>query len=189
MEGINVPVDNARLVVSLLGGFVGKNLIEIKRRSVNLNYSDDILNGVTTTSKEIWLWETKPIYIDSFSHFIDGNGRIVVKFNDDESLTMPLINVKEINDVFPKINPTSMREVFENAKANNRRAIFVDYPGAAQQVVNLNKGSKMELSILAERLLKDIATIEDANTIEKNTCEMEMAKMGSRVVINTGGLI
>lgn len=184
-----IPVDKTRIIVGMLGGLVGKNLIEVKRRSVNLSYSDEIVNGELTTSREIFLWSTKKHYIKSFTHDPDAAGRIIVKFNDDESMSMPLINVSSIEDVFPKINPTTLGEVFEEAKSLGRKAIFIDYPKATQQVINLNKGSIQEASALVDKIMKDIATIKEANSLEKANCEMEMARLGEAVSITLGGLV
>lgn len=190
MEPITtIPVDKSRIIVGMLGSLVGKNLIEVQRRGVNLSYSDEILNNALTTNREILLWSTKKHYIKSFDHDIDASGHIIVKFNNDDALTMPLINVTSVEDVFPKINPTTLREVFEEAKSNGRKAIFIDYPKATQQVINLNKVSIKEASQLIDKIMKDVSTIEEANAIEKSNCEMEMARLGEPIQIMLKGLV
>lgn len=189
MENIQqVPVDKTRLVLSALGALVGRNLIAVNRRSVDISFSDKVQNGTLTTSREVPLWSTEKIYVKGFDHDFDANGNIVVRFNGDDALTMPLINVKGVEDLFPKISPTTLREVYEEAKAEGRRAIFVDYPGAVRQVVNLNRGSKTELSKLVDELMQHITVIDDANVIEKQTCEIEMQKLGEPITISIGNL-
>lgn len=182
-QNSNVSVDTNRILVSKLGALVGRNLIVVERTSADIKYSDKIVSGALTTNREINLWSTKPIYIKSFSHDKDLNGNINVVFNNDPELTLPLIGVKEVGDLFPKITPSTMKEVYENAINNNRKPIFVDYPGAVQQVVNLNLSSIAEINRMVDELMVISQNIEKANVTEKHACEIEMHQIGTPTTI------
>lgn len=175
---MTVSTDYIRVAAQAFGALCGQNLVILQRRSADINYSDDVKNGVIRLDREINLWETKRVLINHVGYEPDANGGVVFTFNNDSKYQLPMISSQTMEDYFPKITPATVARIYEQAHAAGREAIFIDYPGLVEQIIALNNGSKQIAQRLADRMLRIAGLLEQTNENEYNVCKSEMAQLG-----------
>lgn len=173
-------IDYNLKVASQLGALLGMNLIHVKRKNVDPDYSNKEREGKQRLANEIYLYGIERIRIRKAELVDIGDGKKIVQFNDDSKLQLELAGAKDICEIIKK--PT-VQEIVDaiSCETVNLPKYFVDDQTVTELVCSFNQRSRKEICSVMEVLSRQAANLDDANRIMMDACKAEMAQVGVAV--------
>lgn len=174
-------INYSLVVASQLGALLGMNLIHIRRKNVDPDYSNKEREGKQRLAIPVYIYGIDRIKIKKAELVDLGEGQRLVQFNDDPKLQLSLANAKDITDVIKKPTVQEVANSVMAEEASAQQTFFVDDKTATELTVSFNNRSYKELSSMMEVLSRQAACLTDANDAMMNACKLEMAQVGKSV--------
>jgi len=174
-------INYSLVVASQLGALLGMNLIHIRRKNVDPDYSNKEREGKQRMAIPVYIYGIDRIKIKKAELVDLGEGQRIVQFNDDPKLQLSLANAKDITDVIKKPTVQEVANAVMAEEASAQQTFFVDDKTATELAVSFNNRSYKELSSMMEVLSRQAACLTDANDAMMNACKLEMAQVGKSV--------
>lgn len=174
-------INYSLVVASQLGALLGMNLIHIRRKNVDPDYSNKEREGKQRLAIPVYIYGIDRIKIKKAELVDLGEGQRIVQFNDDPKLQLSLANAKDITDVIKKPTVQEVANAVMAEEASAQQTFFVDDKTATELAVSFNNRSYKELSSMMEVLSRQAACLTDANDAMMNACKLEMAQVGKSV--------
>lgn len=174
-------INYSLVVASQLGALLGMNLIHIRRKNVDPDYSNKEREGKQRLAIPVYIYGIDRIKIKKAELVDLGEGQRIVQFNDDPKLQLSLANAKDITDVIKKPTVQEVANAVMAEEASAQQTFFVDDKTATELAVSFNNRSYKELSSMMEMLSRQAACLTDANDAMMNACKLEMAQVGKSV--------
>jgi hypothetical protein len=174
-------INYSLVVASQLGALLGMNLIHIRRKNVDPDYSNKEREGKQRLAIPVYIYGIDRIKIKKAELVDLGEGQRIVQFNDDPKLQLSLANAKDITDVIKKPTVQEVANAVMAEEASTQQTFFVDDKTATELAVSFNNRSYKELSSMMEVLSRQAACLTDANDAMMNACKLEMAQVGKSV--------
>lgn len=174
-------INYSLVVASQLGALLGMNLIHIRRKNVDPDYSNKEREGKQRLAIPVYIYGIDRIKIKKAELVDLGEGQRIVQFNDDPKLQLSLANAKDITDVIKKPTVQEVANAVIAEEASAQQTFFVDDKTATELAVSFNNRSYKELSSMMEVLSRQAACLTDANDAMMNACKLEMAQVGKSV--------
>lgn len=174
-------INYSLVVASQLGALLGMNLIHIRRKNVDPDYSNKEREGKQRLAIPVYIYGIDRIKIKKAELVDLGEGQRIVQFNDDPKLQLSLANAKDITDVIKKPTVQEVANAVMAEEASAQQTFFVDDKTATELAVSFNNRSYKELSSMMEVLSRQAACLTDANDAMMNACKLEMAQIGKSV--------
>lgn len=174
-------INYSLVVASQLGALLGMNLIHIRRKNVDPDYSNKEREGKQRLAIPVYIYGINRIKIKKAELVDLGEGQRIVQFNDDPKLQLSLANAKDITDVIKKPTVQEVANAVMAEEASAQQTFFVDDKTATELAVSFNNRSYKELSSMMEVLSRQAACLTDANDAMMNACKLEMAQVGKSV--------
>lgn len=174
-------INYSLVVASQLGALLGMNLIHIRRKNVDPDYSNKEREGKQRLAIPVYIYGINRIKIKKAELVDLGEGQRIVQFNDDPKLQLSLANAKDITDVIKKPTVQEVVNAVMAEEASAQQTFFVDDKTATELAVSFNNRSYKELSSMMEVLSRQAACLTDANDAMMNACKLEMAQVGKSV--------
>lgn len=174
-------INYSLVVASQLGALLGMNLIHIRRKNVDPDYSNKEREGKQRLAIPVYIYGIDRIKIKKAELVDLGEGQRIVQFNDDPKLQLSLANAKDITDVIKKPTIQEVANAVMAEEASAQQTFFVDDKTATELAVSFNNRSYKELSSMMEVLSRQAACLTDANDAMMNACKLEMAQVGKSV--------
>lgn len=174
-------INYSLVVASQLGALLGMNLIHIRRKNVDPDYSNKEREGKQRLAIPVYIYGIDRIKIKKAELVDLGGGQRIVQFNDDPKLQLSLANAKDITDVIKKPTVQEVANAVMAEEASAQQTFFVDDKTATELAVSFNNRSYKELSSMMEVLSRQAACLTDANDAMMNACKLEMAQVGKSV--------
>lgn len=174
-------INYSLVVASQLGALLGMNLIHIRRKNVDPDYSNKEREGKQRLAIPVYIYGIDRIKIKKAELVDLGEGQRIVQFNDDPKLQLSLANAKDITDVIKKPTVQEVANAVMAEEASAQQTFFVDDKTATELAVSFNNRSYKELSSMMEILSRQAACLTDANDAMMNACKLEMAQVGKSV--------
>lgn len=174
-------INYSLVVASQLGALLGMNLIHIRRKNVDPDYSNKEREGKQRLAIPVYIYGIDRIKIKKAELIDLGEGQRIVQFNDDPKLQLSLANAKDITDVIKKPTVQEVANAVMAEEASAQQTFFVDDKTATELAVSFNNRSYKELSSMMEVLSRQAACLTDANDAMMNACKLEMAQVGKSV--------
>lgn len=174
-------INYSLVVASQLGALLGMNLIHIRRKNVDPDYSNKEREGKQRLAIPVYIYGIDRIKIKKAELVDLGDGQRIVQFNDDPKLQLSLANAKDITDVIKKPTVQEVANAVMAEEASAQQTFFVDDKTATELAVSFNNRSYKELSSMMEVLSRQAACLTDANDAMMNACKLEMAQVGKSV--------
>lgn len=171
-------INYSLVVASQLGALLGMNLIHIRRKNVDPDYSNKEREGKQRLAIPVYIYGIDRIKIKKAELVDLGEGQRIVQFNDDPKLQLSLANAKDITDVIKKPTVQEVANAVMAEEASAQQTFFVDDKTATELAVSFNNRSYKELSSMMEVLSRQAACLTDANDAMMNACKLEMAQVG-----------
>jgi hypothetical protein len=174
-------INYSLVVASQLGALLGMNLIHIRRKNVDPDYSNKEREGKQRLAIPVYIYGIDRIKIKKAELVDLGESQRIVQFNDDPKLQLSLANAKDITDVIKKPTVQEVANAVMAEEASAQQTFFVDDKTATELAVSFNNRSYKELSSMMEVLSRQAACLTDANDAMMNACKLEMAQVGKNV--------
>lgn len=174
-------INYSLVVASQLGALLGMNLIHIRRKNVDPDYSNKEREGKQRLAIPVYIYGIDRIKIKKAELVDLGESQRIVQFNDDPKLQLSLANAKDITDVIKKPTVQEVANAVMAEEASAQQTFFVDDKTATELAVSFNNRSYKELSSMMEVLSRQAACLTDANDAMMNACKLEMAQVGKSV--------
>lgn len=174
-------INYSLVVASQLGALLGMNLIHIRRKNIDPDYSNKEREGKQRLAIPVYIYGIDRIKIKKAELVDLGEGQRIVQFNDDPKLQLSLANAKDITDVIKKPTVQEVANAVMAEEASAQQTFFVDDKTATELAVSFNNRSYKELSSMMEVLSRQAACLTDANDAMMNACKLEMAQVGKSV--------
>jgi hypothetical protein len=174
-------INYSLVVASQLGALLGMNLIHIRRKNVDPDYSNKEREGKQRLAIPVYIYGIDRIKIKKAELVDLGEGQRIVQFNDDPKLQLSLANAKDITDVIKKPTVQEVANAVMAEEASAQQTFFVDDKTATELAVSFNNRSYKELSSMMEVLSRQASCLTDANDAMMNACKLEMAQVGKSV--------
>lgn len=173
-------INFSALVASSLGALLGQNLIRVKRRNIDPDYSNKERDRVQRMAIPVWLYGIERIRIKK-AELITIDGEDVVQFNDVPELQLSLAGAKDINDIIKKPTLQEVINAIEKEEGTKVPAFFVDDEMATKIAASCNERSRKGITQMMEVLAKQASNLSDANNIMFDACRNELSKVGKDV--------
>jgi hypothetical protein len=178
--------DRAAKVRSALGILLGHSILVVEMRSIDPKYADKLQNPLSLKlNRDVKYPSLKPITVRSVTLAPDSNaGTIGIVFNaGDEyygdTLRLNIKNgAKTIFESIPSIKQDKLVAYYEECLSEGRLPILIDWKGACDATVAMNTNLRQVLTEIASELAGQANMLGQANNIEKESYEREVARMG-----------
>lgn len=166
------------ILANKIGATLNSFLLMVNSNPVDPGYSDDVKNDRLRLSRPINIYSIERVRITSIKTEMNANNKVIVIFNENPDMWLPLSDITSIEEPFPKPTPNNIREAILKSKTDGQKTLFADYEALYKQVELLNNQSKQELENFLSKQMTFVNTFKEANKAERLACENALDEIG-----------
>lgn len=172
------------IVGSQAGALLGMNLIHIKRKNIDPDYSNKQRDGLQRLANEVHLVGIERLRVTK-AELVNTGDEWVVQFNDNPKLQISLLGAKDIKDIIKKPTVAAVAEAMQKEESSSIITWFVDDVSATEIAASFNERARKQLSMMMEAISIQCGNLKQANEIMFDSCKQEMEQIGQKVTFQS----